>query len=49
MEAMGGIFHAVQVPLLDNIDPEELAAGPIRYVDGLHDRFDCEPADTRFL
>ena len=38
-----------QVPLLNDIDPEELAAAPIQYVDGLHDRFDRRPADTRFL
>jgi len=49
MEAMGGAFYAVQVPLLDGLDPEELAAAPIQYVDGLHDRFDRAPADTRFL
>ena len=29
LEAMGGAFYAVQVPLLDDIDPEELAAAPI--------------------
>ncbi len=49
MEAMGGVFHAVQVPLLDGVDREELAAAPILYVDGLHDRFDRVPADIRFL
>jgi hypothetical protein len=49
MEAMGGVFYAVQVPLLNDIDPEELAAAPIHYVDGRHDRFDRKPADTRFL
>ncbi len=49
MEAMGGVFYAVQVPLLNEIDLEELAAAPIQYVDGLHDRFDREPADKRFL
>ena len=49
MEAMGGTFYAVQVPLLNDLDPEELAAAPIHYVDGLHDRFDRKPADTRFL
>jgi len=46
---MGGAFYAVQVPLLDDIDRDELAAAPIQYVDGLHDRFDRVPADTRFL
>jgi len=49
MEAMGGVFYAIQVPLLNGIEPEELAAAPIRYLDGLHDRFDREPTDTRFL
>ena len=49
MEAMGGAFYAVQVPLLDDVDPDELAAAPMRYVDGRHDRFDRTPADTRFL
>jgi hypothetical protein len=49
MEAMGGAFYAVQVPLLNDLDPEELAGGPIQYVDGRHDRFDRAPADTRFL
>ena len=48
-EAMGGAFYAVQVPLLDDVDPDELAAAPIRYVDGRHDRFALPPADTRFL
>ncbi|HEY1941440.1 MAG TPA: GFA family protein [Roseiarcus sp.] len=49
LEAMGGVFYAVQVPLLDNVDPEELAAAPIQYVDGRHDHFDRPPAETRFL
>jgi hypothetical protein len=49
MEAMGGAFYAVQVSLLNDIDCEELAAAPIRYVDGINDRFDREPADIRFL
>ena len=49
MEAMGGAFYAVQVPLLDNADLDELAAAPVQYVDGRHDHFDRPPADTRFL
>lgn len=49
LEAMGGVFYAVQVPLLDDVDPDELAAGPIRYVDGRHDHFDRAPSDIRFL
>jgi hypothetical protein len=49
MEAMGGAFYAVQLPLLDDVDRDELAAAPIRYLDGRHDRFDRPPADIRFL
>ena len=49
LEAMGGVFYAVQVPLLDEVDPDELAAAPIHYVDGRHDRFDRPPADIRLL
>ncbi len=49
LEAMGGAFYAVQVSLLDDLDPEELAAAPVRYVDGRHDRFDRAPDDLRFL
>jgi hypothetical protein len=49
MEAMGGTFYAVQIPLLNDVDPEELATAPIQYVDGLHDRFDRRPDDTRFI
>ena len=46
---MGGAFYAVQVSLLDDLDPNELAAAPVRYVDGRHDRFDRAPDDVRFL
>jgi hypothetical protein len=49
LEAMGGAFYAVQVPLLEDVDSDELAAAPIRYVDGRQDHFDRPPADTRFL
>lgn len=47
--ALGGAIYAIQVPLLDGVDPEELANAPLQYVDGRHDRFDRAPADTRFL
>jgi hypothetical protein len=49
MESMGGVFYAVQVSLLDGVDREELAAAPVHFVDGLHDRFDRVPDDIRFL
>lgn len=46
---MGGVFYAVQVSLLDDVDLDELATAPVRYVDGRRDRFDRPPAETRFL
>jgi hypothetical protein len=49
MPEMGGVFYAVQVQLLDDLDIDELENAPIRYVDGRHDRFDRAPEDTRFL
>jgi hypothetical protein len=49
LEAMGGAFYAVQISLLDDLDPNDLAAAPIRYLDGRHDRFDRAPDDIRFL
>ena len=49
IEALGGAVYAIQVLLLDGVDPEELAQAPMRYVDGRHDRFDRTPADIRFL
>jgi hypothetical protein len=49
LEAMGGVFYAVQVLLLAEVDPDELAAAPIRYVDGRNDHFDQPPADIRLL
>jgi hypothetical protein len=49
LAALGGVFYAVQVQLLDGVDPDELARAPIRYLDGRNDRFDQVPADVRFL
>ena len=44
----GARTAAVQVATLDDADPDVLAQG-IHYVDGRHDHFDREPADTRLL
>jgi hypothetical protein len=49
IEFLGGAVYAIQVQLLDDLDPGELAAATVRYVDGRHDRFDRPPSDTRFL
>lgn len=49
LEALGGLFHAVSVVTLDDVDADELAAAPIHYVDGRNDRFDQPPPDIRLL
>ena len=49
LEIMGGAFRAIQVNLLDGVDPDELAAAPIQYADGRHDHYDRPPADVRLL
>jgi len=41
-------FRFVNVAALE-VDPGELAAAPLRYVDGKNDRYDQPPKDTRLL
>jgi hypothetical protein len=48
-EFMGGKFYALAVATLDDVDPEELATAPMKFIDNRHDRFDRAPADTRLL
>ena len=45
----GKPFHAVLVTTLDDASFDELAASPVNFFDGRHDRFDQPPADTRAL
>jgi hypothetical protein len=42
-------FFFVAVASLDDADREELAAAPLRFVDGRDDRRDRAPTDTRLL
>jgi hypothetical protein len=42
-------FYAVNLACLDNVDPAELIAAPVVYVDGLHDDFKNPPKETRHL
>jgi len=43
-----GKFCFVSIASLDDVDPDEITVGPIRYVDGRHDRMET-PNDTRFM
>lgn len=48
-ESLGGRFYALNIPTLDDVDKNELAAAPLKFVDNLHDRPDRPPEDTRLL
>jgi len=47
--AIGGDFVAVQLGSLDDADPQELIAAPIRYSDGRNDEWVTPPKETRHL
>jgi hypothetical protein len=48
-KAGGDAFYAVNIACLDDVDPAELVAAPVIYVDGLHDDFKSPPKETRHL
>jgi hypothetical protein len=48
-KAGGNAFYAVNVACLDDVEPAELAAAPVTFVDGLHDDFGSPPKETRHL
>jgi hypothetical protein len=48
-KSQGGAFYAISVAALDDVPAEELAAAPIKYVDGRHDRYDQKPRETRAM
>ena len=49
IERLGGERVAVQVSALDDVDPKELIAAPIRYVDGRNNEWGKVPEETRHL
>ena len=44
-----GAFHAVALACLDDALPAELAAAPVRYLDGRNDNWVTPPAEVRHL
>lgn len=44
-----GDFYAVNLACLDDAADEKLAAAPVEYQDGRHDRWDRAPAEVRQL
>jgi hypothetical protein len=48
LPALGSEFYAVNVATLD-ATPEELAAAPVKFVDGAHDNFSAPPAIHSYL
>lgn len=49
IKELGGEFYAINLACLDDAPADELAAAPVRYEDGRHDRWDAVPAETRHL
>ena len=44
-----GAYVAISVASLDDVDPAELAAAPVQYMDGKNDSWWTAPAETRHL
>jgi hypothetical protein len=49
IERSGGECVAVQVSALDDVDPKDLIAAPIRYADGRNNEWGKVPAETQHL
>jgi hypothetical protein len=49
VKEIGGDYVSVQVGSLDDVDPQELVAAPVRYADGRHNNWQVPPSETRHL
>lgn len=46
---MGGDFVGIFLATLDDVDPQDLIAAPVRYSDGLNNNWQSAPRETRHL
>lgn len=49
LEQIGGDFVSIQLRTLDDVDPSELIAAPVRYANGRDDNWWAEPTEVRHL
>jgi len=49
VEEIGGAFVSINIACLDDMDPAVLASLPVQYMDGLHNNWWNEPAETRHM
>jgi len=49
VEEIGGAFVSINIACLDDMDPAVLVSLPVQYMDGLHNNWWNEPAETRHM
>jgi hypothetical protein len=49
IEQIGGDYVSIQLSSLDDVEPQELIAAPVRISDGRNDNWMSPPAETRHL
>jgi hypothetical protein len=46
---IGGKYFSINIACLDGVDPAELVAAPVQYLDGRNNNWQSQPAETRHL
>lgn len=49
LDVLGGEYYTVNLACLDEVSAEELAAVPVRYIDGRNNNWMSPPVETRHL